>query len=157
MRLLPQSLPRRERSARTVRLRRYASGRSAALSTERHQKFGRPGDVCEAVALLVDDFPNSPWTEEALNNLASHYIRNDDEDEADRIFRIMAANFPRGRYGERVAWRVGWRAYRQANYREAAEIFERAAAAFPRADNRPGMDLLVGPCPRPAERIEHRG
>jgi len=87
---------------------------------------------------LAEDFPTSPWTEETLNALASYYIREDNDDEADRVFRTMAASFPRGRYGERVAWRIGWRAYRQGEYREAADTFERAAAVFPRADNRPG-------------------
>jgi soluble lytic murein transglycosylase len=86
---------------------------------------------------LAADHPTSPWTEEALNNLASYYIRQDQEDEADRILRMMVTNAPRGRYAERAAWRIGWRAYRAGNPREAAETFERAAAAFPRADNRP--------------------
>jgi soluble lytic murein transglycosylase len=99
------------------------------------------GDESSYVRLafkLAEDFPTSPWTEEALNNLATYHLRANDDDAADRVFRMMAASFPKGRYGERVAWRIGWRAYRQRSYREAAETFERAAATFPRADNRPG-------------------
>jgi soluble lytic murein transglycosylase len=34
-------------------------------------------------------------------------------------------------------WKVGWRAYRQKQYAEAAEVFERAAVVFPRTDYRP--------------------
>ena len=86
---------------------------------------------------LAEDHPASPWAEEALNNLASAYIRQDEDDDADRILRLMLSNAPRGRYAERAATKIGWRAYRAGNMREAAETFERAAAAFPRADNRP--------------------
>ena len=86
---------------------------------------------------LADDHPASPWAEEALNNLASAYIRQDDDDDADRILRLMLSNAPRGRYAERAATKIGWRAYRAGEMRDAAETFERAAATFPRADNRP--------------------
>jgi soluble lytic murein transglycosylase len=98
------------------------------------------GDQATATRLtleLAEDHPTSSWSEEALNNLASSYIRTDDDDDADRILRAMLANAPRGRYAERAAWKIGWRAYRTGNMREAAETFERAAAAFPRGDNRP--------------------
>ena len=98
------------------------------------------GDQATSIRLaqqLAEDHPASPWTEDALNNLASHYIRMDEDEDADRILRLMVSNAPRGRHAERAAWRIGWRAYRAGNMREAAETFERAAAAFPRADNRP--------------------
>jgi soluble lytic murein transglycosylase len=98
------------------------------------------GDRATFVTLatrLAQDHPTSPWSEEALNDLASHHIRLDEDEDADRVFRQMLKSFPRGQYGDRAAWRVGWRAYRQRDFREAAETFERAAAAFPRADYRP--------------------
>jgi soluble lytic murein transglycosylase len=105
------------------------------------------GDQATYVRLaraLVNDHPDSPWSEEALNNLASHYIVIDEEDTADQIFRQMVRLFPRGRYGDRAAWRIGWRAYRAGNYREAAEVFEKAAAAYPRADYRPSWIYWSG-------------
>jgi soluble lytic murein transglycosylase len=86
---------------------------------------------------LADDHPTSPWTEEALNALASYYIRANDDDAADKVFRTMAASFPRGRYAERAATRIGWREYRQGDYRAAAATFESAAVTFPRGDSRP--------------------
>src|SRR5690606_7603473 len=45
--------------------------------------------------------------------------------------------FPRHRYSERAAWKAGWFAYRNKRYGDTAEIFDRAAATFPRADYRP--------------------
>jgi soluble lytic murein transglycosylase len=112
-----------------------AEARYFHLSATR--QLGDPTAFVRLATKLADDHPNSPWTEEALNALASYYIRDNDDDAADAVFRTMAANFPRGRYAERAALRIGWRAYRQGQYREAATTFENAAATFPRADNRP--------------------
>ena len=85
---------------------------------------------------LVDDFPDSSWAEDALNNLASFHIVADEDDQADAVFREIVSRYPSGRYTARASWKVGWRAYRQTQYAEAAEVFERAAVAFPRTDYR---------------------
>jgi soluble lytic murein transglycosylase len=85
---------------------------------------------------LVADHPGSSWAEETLNNLATHYVGTDDT-EADRVFRDLAGRFPRGRYAERAAWKIGWQAYKQKRFADAAPTFEAAAAAFPRSDYRP--------------------
>ncbi|HET9269876.1 MAG TPA: transglycosylase SLT domain-containing protein, partial [Vicinamibacterales bacterium] len=86
---------------------------------------------------LIEDFPASPWAEDALNGLATDYITNDDDDEADTVFRQLLRSFPRGRYTDRAAWKVGWRSYREGEFADAAEVFDGAAARSPRADNRP--------------------
>jgi soluble lytic murein transglycosylase len=86
---------------------------------------------------LVADHPGSRWADEALNDLGAHYVRRDDEDAADGVWREMLRRFPRGRYSDRAAWRVGWRAYKEGRYADAARTFEQAASAFPRADFRP--------------------
>jgi soluble lytic murein transglycosylase len=98
------------------------------------------GDRAAYVALsrtLVADHPTSEWAAEALNDLASRYIVDDQDDEADRVFRDLLGRFPRHRYAERAAWKVGWAAYRSRRFAEAAAIFESAAVTFPRADYRP--------------------
>lgn len=86
---------------------------------------------------LVADFPDSAWTEEALNSLGTYYIRQDDDAQADAAFRDMYARFPTGPYAERAAWKIGWRAYRAAQYEEAIRFFESGALNFPRSDYRP--------------------
>jgi soluble lytic murein transglycosylase len=86
---------------------------------------------------LVEDHPESEWAAETLNNLATHYVVLDDDEQADRVFRELLRRFPRHRYSERAAWKVGWRAYLAGRYAEVAEIFESAASTFPRADYRP--------------------
>jgi soluble lytic murein transglycosylase len=91
----------------------------------------------QLVDALQRDFPDSTWAEEALNNLATFYIQQDRDDEADRVLRDMYARFPRGRYAERAAWKAGWSSYRKADMSEAVRHFESASASFPRSDYRP--------------------
>jgi soluble lytic murein transglycosylase len=98
------------------------------------------GDLDTYVALargLIADFPQESWTEETLNNLASHYIIQNDDAEADRVFRELYRRFPQGRHAERAAWKIGWWAYKNGEVAETVRVFEEAAAAFPRADLRP--------------------
>jgi soluble lytic murein transglycosylase len=86
---------------------------------------------------LVADYPDSEWAVETLNNLASYYIVVDRDAEADAVFRELLRRFPRHRHAERAAWKAGWFAYRQDDFRAAAEVFDGAAATFARSDYRP--------------------
>jgi soluble lytic murein transglycosylase len=93
---------------------------------------------------VINEFPADRWAEEALNQLATTYIREDDDDSADRTFRELYEKFPSGRYAERAAWKIGWRAYRAGEYRETASVFSRASADFPRSDYRPSWLYWAG-------------
>lgn len=98
------------------------------------------GDRVAFVALtrgLVNDHPGSEWAAEALNSLASYYIRIDEDAQADSVLRDLLQRFPKHRYAERAAWKVGWRAYRAGQFADAADVFDAASAAFPRSDYRP--------------------
>lgn len=98
------------------------------------------GDDDTYVALargLVNDFPQDSWSEETLNNLASHYIIQNEDAEADVVFRELYRRFPQGRHAERAAWKIGWWAYKNGDPADAIRMFEGAAATMPRADTRP--------------------
>jgi soluble lytic murein transglycosylase len=98
------------------------------------------GDIDTYLALanrFIDDYPESSWTEETLNSLASHYLVQNDDASADRVFRELYKRFPKGRYSDRAAWKIGWWAYKNGQFAEAANVFESAAVSFPRADFRP--------------------
>jgi soluble lytic murein transglycosylase len=98
------------------------------------------GDTTSYVRLarqMVSDHPDNEWSAETLNNLASHYIIADEDARADTVFRELLEGFPKHRHAERAAWKAGWFAYRAGKFAETVDIFERAAAAFPRADYRP--------------------
>jgi soluble lytic murein transglycosylase len=93
---------------------------------------------------LATDFSDTSWGEEALNNLATYYIQEDADEDADAVLRDLLARFPRGRYSERAAWKVGWKAYRAGNSGEAARYFEAGATNFPRSDYRPAWLFWSG-------------
>ena len=103
------------------------------------ERLGQDDEYLSLVRALVDANPESSWAEEALNNLGSHYIIEDDDETADAVFRELLAKFPRGRHAERAAWKVGWFAYKNARYEETARVFEAAALAAPRSDYRPAF------------------
>lgn len=105
------------------------------LSTVRHTGTG---DAYEAlVRRMVVEHPASSWTEDALNNLASSFIIQNEDQKADAVFREVLARFPTGRHAARAGWKVGWWAYKHGRYEEAASVFDRSAGAFPRSDYRP--------------------
>ena len=86
---------------------------------------------------VITEFSGTSWAEDALNSLALIDAHDDEDAAADRESADLFDGFPKGRYTERAAWRIGWRAYRTGQYAECVRIFERAAANFPRSDYRP--------------------
>jgi soluble lytic murein transglycosylase len=99
--------------------------------------LGEQSEYLAIVRRLVDEFSDQTWAEEALNNLATHFILQSDDAEADAVFREMYQKFPMGHYAERAAWKIGWWAYRNGKYADTVRTFESAAAHFPRSDFRP--------------------
>jgi soluble lytic murein transglycosylase len=98
------------------------------------------GDHTQYIArteALVNDFPDSSWSEEALNNLGTFYIVTNEDALATKAFREMYEKFPTGQRAERAAWKYGWASYRNGDYAETVRVFEAAALAFPRSDYRP--------------------
>ena len=102
----------------------------------------------------VEKFPNSPFAEEVLNNLASAYIIDDRDEEADAVFREMLNRYPAGRFAERAAWKAGWWAYRQGQFTDALQYFDRGAAQFPRSDYRPSWLYWSGRAAQQAGDVE---
>jgi soluble lytic murein transglycosylase len=86
---------------------------------------------------LITDHPNSPWAEDTLNDLGSHYITIDEDERADEVFRELVRRFPGGRYADRAAWKIGWFSYKHDRFTEVTSTFEAAAIASPRANYRP--------------------
>lgn len=93
---------------------------------------------------VADEFPEESWAAQALDHLATHGILKDKDDEADAVFRELYEKYPRSAYGERAAWKIGWRSYRSGRYAETASYFEQAAADFPRSDYRPAWLYWAG-------------
>ena len=103
---------------------------------------------------FVDKFPASPLAEEVLNNLASAYIVDDEDADADAVFREMLDRFPAGRFAERAAWKAGWWAYRQGRFTDAVRYFDQGSAKFPRSDYRPSWLYWSGRAAQQAGDVE---
>jgi soluble lytic murein transglycosylase len=121
---------------------RQAEARFFELSALR--ALGRHDEFVARVLQLAADHPTSTWAADALNALASHYIRQDEEEEAAGVFRTIVAQHPKTRHAERAAWKLGWWHYRKGEYAQAADVFEQAAARAPRADPRPAWLYWAG-------------
>ncbi|MGE3178672.1 MAG: transglycosylase SLT domain-containing protein [Vicinamibacterales bacterium] len=96
------------------------------------------------VRLIVDRFSDQTWAADALSHLATQYIRQDEDEAADTVFRELIERFPRSSLAERAIWKVGWRSFLAGRYDETAELFERAAVDFPRSDYRPAWLFWSG-------------
>ncbi len=99
--------------------------------------LGNDDDYVQTVRTLATTYPQSPYTEEALNGLATWYVLRDDDQSAADVFAQMVRQFPAGRFAERAAWKAGWWAYRHDDPAAAVKSFETGAANFPRSDFRP--------------------
>lgn len=108
------------------------------------RELGDQATYLATARAIVDRFPGESWAEEALNNLGSFYLKRDEDDTADAVFRELYQKYPKGRYAERAAWKAGWRAYRDARYGDTIRVFEQAAADFPRSDYRPSWLYWAG-------------
>lgn len=106
--------------------------------------LGRHDEFVAGTRALVRDFPDSGWSEEALNTLGTHHILSDRDDLASAVFGELYAKFPRGARAERAAWKYGWWAYKNGDYAEAVRVFESASANFPRSDYRPSFLYWAG-------------
>lgn len=117
------------------RASRKAEARFFYLSSLR--ELGEHAEYISLTNALVAEFPDSSWSEEALNNLGTHYILANQDALATETFRQMYEKFPTGPRAERAAWKYGWASYKTGSYAETVRVFESAALAFPRSDYRP--------------------
>ncbi len=122
--------------------KREAEARFFHLSATR--ALGDHAGYVAAARALASDFKTGAWTEETLNNLATHYIVTDDDATAGTVFADYLERFPQGKYGARAAWRLGWWKYRAGDFEGAAAIFDQAAVNFPRSDYRPSWLYWAG-------------
>lgn len=101
------------------------------------RRLRRHTEFVALVRRIADDPSAGRWAEDALDDLATHYIVSDDDDQAEATFRELYERNAQGRHADRAAWEAGWRAYRTGRYADTVRYFEQAAADFQRSDYRP--------------------
>jgi soluble lytic murein transglycosylase len=119
------------------RASRRAEARFFYLSALRDA--GQHDEYVVLTRALLEEFPESTWSEEALNNLGTHYILNNEDELAASAFAELYRRFPSGQRAERAAWKAGWWSYKNDDYDTTVRTFESAAQAFPRSDYRPSF------------------
>lgn len=103
---------------------------------------------------FAEKYPASPFAEEVMNHLASAFIVDDEDADADTVFREILDRFPAGRFAERAAWKAGWWAYRQGRFTDAIQYFDKGASQFPRSDYRPSWLYWSGRAAQQAGDVE---
>ena len=58
--------------------------------------LGRDEEYVQRARELVRDFPDSSWAHETLNNLGTHHILKDEDEDAARVFADLYETFPKG-------------------------------------------------------------
>jgi soluble lytic murein transglycosylase len=124
------------------RASRRAEARFFALSAVRG--LGRDSEYVALARALVEEFTDSSWAEDTLNDLATHHILANEDAAAAEAFGQIVERFPLGRHAPRASWRYGWWQYKLGRLAEAAGIFERAAVTAPRSDYRPSWLYWAG-------------
>jgi peptidoglycan lytic transglycosylase len=101
------------------------------------RELGRLDEYQTRLRAFVAENPESPFAESALNDLGTYYILGDDDGKAAEVFSEQHRRFPQGAFADRAAWKAGWWAYKQGEYKETIRLFESAAVTLRRADYRP--------------------
>jgi soluble lytic murein transglycosylase len=101
------------------------------------RELGAHEEYVAQTRALIADFPGDSWSEEALNNLGTHYLVTNQDEAAAQAFAELFEKFPTGTRAERAAWKAGWWSYRKGDFAASVRTFEAAAATFPRSDYRP--------------------
>jgi soluble lytic murein transglycosylase len=105
----------------------HAAEAAFLLARDRARRTATP----EAFAAVADLFPGTPWGEEALLSLASHWQKDALDDDALPWWRRLLSEYPDGRYVERAAWRAAWADYRAGRYEQSAQTLETTARLRP--------------------------
>lgn len=98
----------------------------------------KPDERHAALELLIASAPASPWSEQALLDLANFHQRDARDQDALPYYRRLLDAFPEGRYADRAAWRVGYGDIRARRFEAGALTLERAARTRPVTTFTPG-------------------
>jgi soluble lytic murein transglycosylase len=80
---------------------------------------------------MLERFPHSRWTEEALYSAGNAYLLMHDSPNAIWHYTALFTNFPSSVYAPSAHWRAAWMNYRLRKYPEAARLMEEQVARYP--------------------------
>ena len=80
---------------------------------------------------LRQEFPTSPWMEQALLSEGNIYLLKRDYDRAIESYGELQQRFPSGSRASYAHWKVAWLSLRQGKNAEAKNAFEQQIALYP--------------------------
>jgi soluble lytic murein transglycosylase len=91
-------------------------------------------------------YPKSPFTEQLLLTVASHYDVSNEIEKAQEAYRELYQRFPSGEYAERALWRLSLFSYVRRRYDEALQGFYKYLRARPDPRNAIAAIYWMGRC-----------
>ncbi len=76
------------------------------------------------IAEMVQKYPQSRWTEEALYSGGNMYLLTHDMPQAIYHYKLLVERFPNSVYAPSAHWRVAWMSYRLRKYADAATLMD---------------------------------
>jgi len=89
------------------------------------------------VSQLRQQYPTSPWLEQALLSAGNIYLLRRDYDKAIDSYRELQQRFPNGGRASYAHWKAAWLTLRQGRNAEAAKDFEEQIAWYPTSSEVP--------------------
>jgi soluble lytic murein transglycosylase len=82
------------------------------------------------IAQMVDKYPQSRWTEEALYSGGNMYLLTHDMQQAIYHYKLLVEHFPNSIYAPSAHWRYAWMEYRLRHYPQAAQLFDEQVVRY---------------------------
>lgn len=89
------------------------------------------------VGQLRQQYPTSPWLEQALLSAGNIYLLRRDYDKAIDSYRELQQRFPNGGRASYAHWKASWLTLRQGRNAQAAKDFEEQVAWYPTSSEVP--------------------
>ena len=92
----------------------------AEISRNEKDRAGHDAEIAQ----MVQQYPHSRWTEEALYSGGNMYLLTHDMPQAIYHYKLLVERFPTSLYAPSAHWREAWMNYRLRNYAEAARLMD---------------------------------
>jgi len=111
-----------------------------------YRKLDREESFLKMRDKAIGIYPRSPYTEQLLLAVASHFDASNEVDEAQEAYRTLYERFPKGEYAERALWRIALFSYVKKEYGEALQGFWKYLRAYPVPRNAIPAMYWMGRC-----------
>ncbi len=98
----------------------------AEISRSEKDRTGHDGVIAE----MVQKYPSSRWTEEALYSGGNMYLLAHDATQAIYHYDLLVQHFPNSVYAPSAHWRSAWMNYRLRRYTESARLMDEQVVRY---------------------------